>query len=141
VSESDRNRIAVGDTVRIDGETAGTITNIAPAIDPSTKKIEVKIATEGESLSNGDTVRVTIDTNGSLENITDIIIPIAALKVETNRVVVFTLSDTNILIAHEVETGPLIGNSIVIESGVTADMTIVTDARGLSEGDTVGVIN
>lgn len=140
VSAVDRDRIAVGETVRIDGRATGTITNIAPAVDPDTKKIEVQIATDSEVLANGDTVRVLIDTNGSIENITDIVIPIAALKVLTDRVVVFTLSPEDRLIAHEVETGPLVGNSIVIESGVTPEMMLVTDARGLNEGDVVAVI-
>ena len=52
---------------------------------------------------------------------------------------VFTVNENNILIAHVVQEGPLLGDSIVILEGITAEMEIVLDARVLNEGDTVVV--
>lgn len=142
VSEMDRARIAVGDAVTIEGGATGTIARIAPAVDAATKKIEVKIETTSNTLSNGDTVRLTLKQNGNAVTAdTDIRIPISALKVETDRTVIFTLGNENILEAHEVVTGPLVGEDIIIDEGAQLEMNIVLDARGLNEGDTVTVVN
>lgn len=144
ISANERSRITIGDTVRIEDNIDGTVTAIAPGVDPATGKIEVKIQSQSKELENGDTVRLSLlpqETNA--EDVVPngpITIPITALKVETDRTVVFTVSDNNTLIAHEITEGPLLGNSIVIEDGITADMEIVTDARGLNEGDAVTVL-
>ena len=75
-----------------------------------------------------------------LQSDQDIIIPITALKVETDRIIVFTITDDSILEAHQVTEGPLLGTNIIIESGITPDMEIVLDARGLNEGDRVTIL-
>lgn len=141
ISESDRGRIAVGDEARIDDKNSGTVSNIAPAIDPNTKKIEVQIELSGTSLSNGDTLRAVVAPSDDKQEIDKIVIPVSALKVETDRIVVFTVSSQNTLVAHEIETGPLVGSNIVVESGLTPSMNIVADARGLNEGDGVHIID
>ena len=105
ISESERGRAAIGDTVTIEEKFEGTVSNIAPAVDPTTKKVEIKIQTTATELSNGDTVRLSIagtepsDTDTSTVT-TDIIVPITALKVETDRIVIFTASEENVLEAH-----------------------------------------
>ena len=137
VNESERNRIAVGDGVVIAGKYDGVITNIAPTVDPVTRKVEVQIGTETTELTNGDSVSITL--NGSTSAIDEIVIPITALKVETDRIVVFTVSNENTLIANEVSEGPIVGSSIVIRNGLTPDMEIVLDARGRNEGDKVSL--
>jgi len=141
ISESERNRVAVGSNVIIEEKFEGTVSNISPAINPSTKKVEIKIQTTATELSNGDTVRLSISSESDQEvpadTATDIIVPITALKVETDRIVIFTVSSEGILEAHTVSEGPLLGSSIIINSGVTSDMEIVIDARGLNEGDQV----
>ena len=85
------------------------MSNIAPAVDPTTKKVEIKIQTTATELSNGDTVRLSIagtepsDTDTSTVT-TDIIVPITALKVETDRIIIFTISEANVLEEHTIET-------------------------------------
>lgn len=137
-----RERIAIGDTVTIEGEIPGTVTAIAPGVDQATGKIEVKIQSQSDTLANGDTVSVSITADENTDSLASgpIIIPISALKVETDRMVVFTISDEGTLIAHEITEGPLMGNSIIITEGITRDMNIVIDARGLNEGDAVTVL-
>jgi len=44
------------------------------------------------------------------------------------------------LVAHPVTLGPIQGGKILLSEGVTADMEIVTDARGLQEGQEVVVL-
>jgi RND family efflux transporter MFP subunit len=142
ITAADRPYLAVGDTVSINGGATGIITNIAPGLDPVTNKIKVEIGVQGESqtLTHGDTVRVVINRGAQQTTAPEeITIPIAALKVETDRIVVFTVSDENTLIAHPIVEGPLIGSNIIIREGISPTMEIVLDARGLNEGDTVKV--
>jgi len=142
VSELERDRIAVGSAVTIEGAYEGVVTNIAPAVNSATKKIEVKIQTESAALSNGDTVRLEINALGEKANTDNapLVVPITALKVGTDNIVVFTTDPDGTLVAHEVVEGPLLGSNIVIESGITRDMEIVLDARGLTAGDEVTVV-
>lgn len=144
ISDSDRDRIALGQEVIINGKESGTVTAIAPGVDPVTKKAQVEIQSDSTSLINGATVRISIPGLTEIEIVEDdspLVIPVSALKVESNRVVVFNISNDMILVAHEVKEGPLQGTSIVIESGLSREMNIVTDARGLNEGDKVEVID
>ncbi|MEX0918199.1 MAG: HlyD family efflux transporter periplasmic adaptor subunit [Candidatus Paceibacterota bacterium] len=143
ISSAERERIAVGDVVMLQDGGEGVVVAIAPAVDAATGKIEVKIQSQSELLQNGDVIELTLagdapdTTSVSTGPIT---IPIAAIKVETDRMVVFTVTDENILVAHKVTVGPLLGSEIVIIDGITTDMEIVTDARGLNEGDRVTIL-
>jgi RND family efflux transporter MFP subunit len=142
VSTDDKENIRVGSKVFIDNKYKGVVTSISPGLDPVTKKIEVRIGvidTETD-LTNGSSVRISIDRNGfeiDPTEITELSIPISALKIETNRIIVFTVNADNELTAHEVETGLILGDSVRITSGLTPEMTIVKDARGLREGQEV----
>lgn len=138
VNESDAGRISIGQEVVIDDTVAGTITAIAPSVGSQSRKIEVRVAAQGNELLNGDTVRVNIPTEQEIQQ-EQITIPITALKVETDRTVVFTVRDDNTLESHEVIVGPLSGSNIYIEEGVTSNIRIVLDARGLNEGQEVMV--
>lgn len=140
VTDEDAVRLDVGNTVAIGAKALGTISYIAPAIDPNTKKIELRIAIAEtfSKLFNGETINLAIErTPRNTGTITDYIIPLSALKVSFENTVVFTVSEDSTLVAHEVTIGSLLGDSVIIESGITGDMDIVLDARGLKEGQTV----
>lgn len=142
VTEVDRARMTVGDQVVIEGGLTGSITRIAPALDPETRKIEVRVGLSEattRALVNGQSVRVSFITEGAQAESDTIRIPLTALKMEPNRTVVFSVNDENLLVAHEVHTGNLTGNMIEITGGLERDMLIVTDARGLKEGGVVNV--
>jgi multidrug efflux pump subunit AcrA (membrane-fusion protein) len=141
VGENDRNRIAIGDEVLLEEGQTGIITSIAPAVDQTTRKIEIRISTESTSFASGSTVRISIPVTEIAAGTEELRVPITALKVETDRIIVFTVGADGLLTAHQVTEGPLLGNSIIIEEGVTSDMEIVVDARGLNEGDEVLVSN
>jgi multidrug efflux pump subunit AcrA (membrane-fusion protein) len=66
-------------------------------------------------------------------------IPIAAIKVEAERVTVFTVNPDSTVTPHEVTLGALLGDRVEITQGLTGDMMIITDARGLREGQKVEV--
>jgi len=146
VTVDDKDNIRVGGKALIDGQYDGVVTSVSPGLDPVTKRIEVRIGVVGANttLTNGSSVRLSIERNHFEINpvdITELAIPISALKIETNRVIVFTINDDNKLVAHEVTTGLVLGDSLQIEDGLTPDMNIVADARGLREGQVVVLAN
>jgi len=137
----------------INGTVSGTITQISPAIDPQTGTIEVDVTLTGNQsgLTDGDSVTVdlgrtitSLATNSSPSNtgpsVVPIIIPIVALKITPTGPEVFIVDKTNnTLVPHPVEIGSILGNNIVITSGLSSDLMIVTDARGLTAGQNVVV--
>lgn len=144
VTENDRAKTAVGAKVGIEGGFTGTITKIAPALDPVTRKIEIRIglpAAALKELTNGESVRVELMQTTSTGTITTrpLRIPIAALKMESDRQVVYTVNEESKIIAVPVTTGKLSGGFIEVSEGLTAETEILADARGLKEGDIVTV--
>ncbi len=141
VTENDAKDISTGSRVTIEDGVSGVITRVAPALDPVTKKIEVRIGVSGGAaeLVNGQSVSISVTRANAriATKIAKITVPISALKIGADRTVVFTLDSENKLVAHEVVVGPLLGDRVVITQGATADMAIVTDARGLREGQIV----
>ena len=135
VGERDREALSIGDTVLIENEFEGTITNIAPAVDTQTKKVEVKIATESTELQNGDSVRISI-TQEDTAVVETVIIPLSAVKFTVEDGSVFTLDGTT-LISNPVTLGDIRGGNIVITEGLSLQDEIVVDARGLSSGQQV----
>jgi RND family efflux transporter MFP subunit len=138
VTDEEARQISVGEKVTIEGGVKGIITKVAPALDPKTKKIEVRIGIIGStsSLVNGQSVTITaLRTNGAAATKNQQMrVPLSALKITPAGVVVFTVSMEGTLSAHKIKEGALLGDQIVILEGVTPDMEIVTDARGLEEG-------
>lgn len=142
VTEDDAKRIAVGSSVTIDANVKGIVTRIASAIDPSTKKIEVRvgITDKDSTLVNGQSVRIEIS-----RSITKVVtsgptkIPLSALKLTPNGTYVFTLSASSTLESIKVTEGAILGEEIQILSGLSGSESIVTDARGLKEGMVVTV--
>ena len=146
VSEDDSKRISVGSSVVVNGTISGVITRIASAIDPTTKKIEVRVGIKDikSTLVNGQSVRILVtqdkkNTVDRTKNTGPIIIPIAALKLTPRGGNVFTISASNTLVAVPVKEGAILGEEIQIIEGLSRDILIVLDARGLKEGQTVEV--
>ncbi len=145
VSEDDRARISVGDKVKVENTYGGVVTSISPALDPITKQIEIHVAvasaTQGtETLVNGQSVRITL--SGTPEVITPVAgptyLPLTAVKLRGNERLIYTVVDGR-LVATPVEIGEVTGDRILITTALNANLEIVTDARGLSEGEAVNV--
>ena len=139
ITPEDRETIAVGNKVKIENEYDAQVNSIAPAVDPNTKKIEIKIgfSAPASELTNGESVHLDIVRNvkkATTKNTTIIAIPIAAVKVGTEQSVVFTVDADHKLVAHEVKMGELVGDKVQILEGITKDLELVTDARGLKDG-------
>jgi RND family efflux transporter MFP subunit len=153
VSEDQRDALTVGQKVSVEGGFDGVVTTIAPALDPNTKQIEVHIAVDGSSkLVNGQSVRITVPSENPLASAetasstasstpasTSVLLPLSAVKLLPESRAVFTVGSDGRLVAHSVTIGDVVGDRILVTSGVTPDMVIVTDARGLAEGQKVSV--
>lgn len=149
LSDTDRDRVAVGDTVTIEGGYKAVVTSIAPALDPTTKQIEVHFAVSGDAanLVDGQSVHIALPTPTTVKGgqaavvasstPRSILLPLSAVKLRSDDRIVFTVDEKNQLVSHQVTIGDVIGDRIEIISGVSPDLIIVTDARGLSEGQKV----
>ncbi len=146
VTPDDAKTLAVGGKATIEGGATGVITSIAPAIDPTTDEIQVKVGiSSGASvLTDGDTVTVSLNRSvqAQRQNViaspTGITIPIVAAKITPTGPVVFTVSSSTLL-ANPITLGTILGSQVQVVSGLTPEMDIVSDARGLSDGETVVV--
>ncbi|OIO30374.1 hypothetical protein AUJ77_03285 [Candidatus Nomurabacteria bacterium CG1_02_43_90] len=147
VTAEDAKIIAVGEKAVINNKTNGVITFVAPALDPTTGKIQVKIGIPGDqsALTDGDTVsvslvlpKVDITKTEARKEGSYFIIPIVAAKITPDGPVVFTVSSST-LVANPITFGAISGAQVRVLSGVTADMEIVSDARGLSGGQKIMV--
>ncbi len=139
VGDSDREAITVGSPVTIDGKYPGVVTHIGAGIDAVTQKTEVKVATETTELTNGATVSVALQTTATDEaETTTIMLPITAVKFSAENGSVLTVVDEHI-VEHAVEVGQVRGSQVEIINGVTPNMAIIVDTRGLTSGAKVEV--
>ena len=134
--------LQVGMPVAIDGDKAGLLSTIAPGIDSSTGKVEVKIQSTDSALKNGDTVIVAITgiASSSTETTGPLLVPLTAVKFTATAGSVFRVED-NTLVAYPVEVGRVFGEQIQIISGISSTAGVVVDARGLSEGAAVEALS
>jgi multidrug efflux pump subunit AcrA (membrane-fusion protein) len=140
VGERDRDRFSVGAPVVIDGYATGTVINIAPAIDPLTQKVEVKVATDDARLVNGDTVSLKLDTaTTTVETMKRIEVPITAIKFTDTAGSIFVVENDK-LVARPVSVGDINGSLVTITEGLDTTTEFVIDVRGKAEGETVTVI-
>ncbi len=139
VSEEDALELSVGDTVTIEKTATGTVSAIAGAIDPTTGKVAVKISLDSTSgIQNGNTVSIAFLPNMEKTDNT-ITIPLSSVKMTGSGPVVFSVSENKELVSIPVKLGPVSGNAVLVNEGITLDSQIVVDARGLKAGQVVTV--
>lgn len=144
VTPDDAKSIAVGNGAVIAGSIPGRITFVAPALDPATGKIQVKVGITGSQagITDGEAVTVSLGrtprASAAAARAKDIAIPIVALKVTPAGPVVFTVSTSSALVALPVTLGTILGDRVIV-SGIASETEIITDARGHSAGEVVVV--
>jgi len=140
-SEIDLPRITIGDYAEIDGGAQGTVSNISPAIDPQTKKIEVIIAITKNApnpIVIGQNVSVKINAKNTGSAGAKYLLPIQAIQFTDNGNYALFV-EKNLITRISVQTGELIGENIQITGGLDAETKIVSSVRGLKEGDSVTI--
>lgn len=143
ITENERSLIKVGGGVQV-GRYEGVVTAISPALDPTTRKIEVLIGIKDPDadLVNGQSVRVELVEAIIAESIDvreGVRVPISAINIGSEEVVVFSVNEEGSLVAHPVEVGPIFGDTILITGDIDPLLRIVVDARGLKAGSRVTV--
>lgn len=140
VTEFERDSIAVGTPVAIwPDQTPAEITRISATVDPATRKIEVAVLpTETTDLIDGQSVMLSIQRSEVEPEA--MFVPLSALKVLPAGFALMGLSDENTLVALPVEVGPIVGDRVLITSGVSFDDVVVTDVRGLTVGEVVELL-
>ncbi len=142
ISEDTRSQLTVGQKVTVEAQYPAVITSIAPALDPLTKQIEMQLAISGStSLVNGQSVRIALPTSVAQAATSSgpLLLPLVSLKLTPSARVVFSIGEDGRLVGHPVEIGEVRGDRIEIKTVLPADLRIVIDARGLSEGQKVNV--
>ena len=104
--------------------------------------MKIGIVGDQSVLTDGETVTVSLTRSSAPASAAvskNIIIPIAAAKITPQGPVVFTVSASSTLISSPITLGTIFGDQVTVLSGLTPQMEIVTDARGLTDGQTVVV--
>lgn len=144
VPENERELLTIGSTVMIDDTIPGVVTTVSPALDPVTKQTEVRIAVDGgASLIGGQSVRLSIQGAAtSTDQVASgpLMLPLASVKLRAGDRIVFSVENDR-LVAHSVTVGDVRGDRIEILSELSPELHIVTDARGLAEGELVRLMN
>lgn len=142
ISEESRTHVSVGAVVMVEDTYPGKITSISPALDPVTKQVEIHIAVDtGSLLTNGQSVRLTLpgDISPAPEIVVGpVLLPLSAVKLSAGNRFVFTVVDGH-LVAVPVTIGEVRGERIEVLTEIPSDTRIVTDARGLAEGQEITV--
>lgn len=139
VSELERSTAVIGNPVRINDAIDGTVTNIAPALDPRTQKVEVKIAVESRELLSGTTAVVTFASTSATSSpaaSVGLTIPLTAVafSIEGGAVLVI---ENDMVAARPVTLGEIRGSTVAITGDITPTTEIIVDARGLVVGQKV----
>ncbi len=139
VSENDRSKIVVGQKIAL-GEEMATVTRVAPALDPVTRRIEVRAGLAATSkLTNGETVRVVLEGSTTPQNSKGpLAIPLTSLRMSGERTFVLLVTDGRIA-TRDVTVGKISGDAVQVSEGLTLEDEIIVDARGLKEGQEVEV--
>jgi len=125
-------KIKIDNKVVINNKFDGKIINIAPSLNPITKKAEIIISTDANLLV-GQFVDVEILTNNLSSQL---LVPLQAVNILPDKKTVFII-ENNILREKEIQTGQIIGNQIEILSGLENINFIVSQAAGLTSGQEV----
>ncbi|MDR3642723.1 MAG: efflux RND transporter periplasmic adaptor subunit [Candidatus Doudnabacteria bacterium] len=146
VSGDDLPFIKAGAMAQIgDNHATGTVTNLAPSVDPTSKTAEVDIAVtnpQTSGLTVGQNVSITILGQASSTQNNIFILPLQAVKLTPdNKAYVYTLDNNSKAQEVSVTIGTVDGERVEVTSGLTADMKIVSNAYDVSAGDAVQIQN
>lgn len=141
INSSELSAVSLGSAVDIGESVTGTVSRIAPSIDPQTKKVEVTIVVQNPDESGlvaGQFVDVRIHRM-SQEEQPILRLPLQSIRVSNDSSFVYTVNEENIVIAHEVITGRIIGTDIEVLAGLDDINVVLQSVRGVAEGDTVRI--
>lgn len=144
LSQSDANRVRVGDVVTTEGKFAGVINRIDPVADPFSRKVNVEILFDNsqKDLIPETFVNVEIPlTNPELasSDTETILVPIKAVTITNSERYVFVVNGNH---AKKiiVETGNPVSDHIEILSGLALGTELIVEGnKRLEDGDEISV--
>lgn len=147
VGEDDRALLVAGTKVTVEDDIPGIVTSIAPALDPTTKLIEVHVAVDAASaggIVNGQSVRIALPNQAPKKEEVGTasgpsLLPLSAVKLSGDKRIIFTIDEEGALVANEVEVLEVRGDRIEVRTNLPLELRIVTDARGLATGQKVTI--
>jgi len=137
--------IKKGAAVMIRGTIPGTVANVAPSVNQDNKKVEVDIRITNPATSNlvvGENVQASIETAKAAlaaGSIVEYRLPIQNIKIVPGDAYVLTVGPDSKIIKNTVTLGEVKGDFIVVKSGLTDDMKIISPIYELNEGETVHI--
>jgi HlyD family secretion protein len=139
VPEADLTRVKVGNPVTVNTQAAtvqGKVFQLAPTVDPQTRLGTLRIAVPAKGgIRTGMFAQATVHV-GKTKALT---VPTRALQGTESQRFLFVLQDSHAK-RVDVQTGPVHGDTTVIESGVKpGEQVIVAGAGFLNDGDPVAV--
>lgn len=143
ISSNDLKWIRLGDPVLVNENIEAEVYRVSPSINPSTKKVEIKvlITAEDADVTVGQYVQIQVRSSLVEEENTQYFLPLAAVKAGSSKNYVYVVNEQGLIDQKEVELGEVLGESIEVLNGLTAEDQFVSSVRGLSVGDAVTVIN
>jgi RND family efflux transporter MFP subunit len=142
VNSDDASRVSVGSDVKISGFVKGIVTNVAPSIDPTTRKVEVLVAVsnpEESKLVVGQYVSIEIEdaTDTTGDNV--IRLPLKSIDVTDSGAFVYVLGEDNVVEKREVTLNRVIGTDVEVISGLDNIDEIIKSVRGIDVGEKVEI--
>ena len=149
VSGTDLPSVQVGSSAKIgDAGIAGTVANVAPSVDPTSKTAEVDIAiadpaNSGLTIGQNASVSIAPATGTGTAATGTFALPIEAVKLTPDGKAYVYSVDPNAkiptLVEHSVTIGPVSGDTVQVTSGITSDEKIVSAASNAANGEQVTV--
>lgn len=141
VTEKERALISIGNTVLINDDFSAEVREIAPALDPVNKKIQVLITVTDESaadhLTLGETVRLRVQKNDAEMAILKV--PLSTVRLKPSGAEVMIVNSNNELEIIQVEIGEVTGSKIEILTPLDEGLQLIKDSRGLKAGQLVEI--
>lgn len=135
-------QFVIGTTARINDTLDGVVTEIAKGIATNATGVEVRVAVTSPdtTLTDGDTALVTLTPTQikpivSLQD-TILRVPVSALKLKDGMPFILAIVDGHAE-AHAVSITAVEGDVVAVRHSLSNDSIIITDARGVAEGDAV----
>ena len=141
LNSKDVKLITGGSEAIIEEEISGTVSRISPQVDPETKKIEVITAVTQEEapLVAGEYVEIKFKIQKEDKKDNVFFLPFRAIKITPGGSFVFTINSENKVETHKVKLGRVVNDLNEVHNGLTPEMEIITNVRGLNEGQEVKI--
>lgn len=143
ISDYDLAYVKEEQVVDINESIKGTITNISPSVDPSTKNVQIQIAVNEPDKSGlvvGQSVAIKINNQLEANSLTTIYqLPLQAIKIDGQKYSVLTLNSNNEIEEKPIEVGGIFGENVEVINGLTPDLKIVSPVYELKVGQKVNV--